>query len=47
MGDYIIDGDISQFGSGLSDKKYECCALKCNVKTGNIKWRKNDQKTPF
>ena len=33
--------------SWLSDKKYECCALKCNVKTGTIDWRKNDRAVTF
>jgi len=33
--------------SWASNNKYFCCALKCNVKTGNIGWRKNDRKVTF
>ena len=28
-------------------KKYSCCSEKCNVKTGNINWRKNDREKYF
>ena len=30
-----------------SQNKYWPCALKCNVKTGNIEWRKNDRAVAF
>ena len=30
-----------------SQNKYRPCALKCNVKTGNIEWRENDRAVAF